>query len=293
MIDPFELALADLLADRAGVQSVRRAGADAPTPVSGTAHVVVGVVDAIAGDEVGIDRDERVTRTIERRSQRLSGRVRIVLSVEPSGGQSGAERRATLWQAVDAVLVVLHAPDVRDGSAWGADHASGFAIDRFRLLRVGEPAPPESADADRLEVWCEYSGRFWPVDPIVEGDVIVEPIPTRIVVLDADLPVGLTAASGGPELAVPISVDLRTFDATPRLVARLSGSAPPGELIGDAADVPSGSMGYVPDENGRFTVVFRPAAALTAPASARVVLGLASVDRPTVRIGALQIEVLA
>ena len=297
MIDQFEIALADLLADRAGshpaVQSVRRAGVEKPDPADGAALVVVAVVDAVACDEVGIDRPERVTATIERRSQRLGGRVKIEVSVGPSDGPgSGAQQRTALWQAADAVLVVVHNPEVRDGSVWGADHAHGFAIDGFRLARVSEPPPPDSGNDDRLDIWCDYAGRFWPVEPLIEGDVIVEPIPTRLVLLDARLPIGLAAQSGGPELVVPLGVDLRSFDATPRLVARLSGAAPPGELIGDDADVPTGSVGYLPDDRGRFTVVFRPASSLTAPADAHVGLGLASADRPTVTIGELQIKVL-
>ena len=127
-----------------------------------------------------------------------------------------------LWQAADAVLVVLHDPEVRDGSVWGADHEQGFAIDGFRLTSVGAPVPDGDGDDDRLDVWCGYSGRFWPVEPVVEGDIIREPIPTRIVVLDASVPTGLSTQSGGSEVAVPVSVDVRALDAAPRLVARLS-----------------------------------------------------------------------
>lgn len=297
MIDPFEVAVADLLADRAGahpaVGSVRRAGVAGPVATDGTAGVSVGVVDAVAGDEVGVDRDERVSRTIERRSHRLTGRVRIALTVGPAGGPAGDSlRRANLWQAADMVLVVVHQPDVRDGSVWGADHEQGFAIDRFRLASVGEPTPPDTAGADRLDIWCDYAGRFWPVDPLVEGDIIVEPVPTRLLVHDTELPTGLFARAGGAELAVPLHVDVRTFDATPRLVARLGGAAPPGELLGDEDGAPPGWFGYPPDEHGTYTILFRPAAAIAAPADARVLLGLASADRPTVSIGELQIEVL-
>jgi hypothetical protein len=108
------------------------------------------------------------------------------------------------------------------------------------------------------------------------------------------LPAGLRAVGGGADVTAPVLVDLRTLGGAPaRLVARLAGAAPPGQLVGDTTGVPAGSVAYDPEDGGRFDLVFRPAGVLAGSAVARVVLSLAAEDHPTVRLGEFEIAVEA
>lgn len=309
MIDPFEAALADLLADRVGpdpaVAVVTRWRDGMADPLGDEARVAVLVLDAQVSDELGGDRDEELRGAGDislRASLRLAGQARI--TVEVATTDQAAEQvgqRAALVAATDAVLVALHDGEVRTGRVWGDDHDQGFAIDRFRLVRVAQPEEPPD-QFRRLDIWCDYAGRFWPTEPLVEGDLIVAPIRVRSATLDPVLPQGVRAVGGGADVVAPVVVDLRTLGgADPRLVARLSGAAPPGTLVGDTVGVPEGSVAYEPADpgdgaggaGGRFEVVFRPAAVLAGSAIARVVLSLASEDRPTARLGEFEIAVEA
>jgi hypothetical protein len=300
VLDRFEAAAADLLADRIGtdptVQAVVRPRDELPALVPGRARVTVRVADGTLGDALGQDLDERLgpRGTSLRTTLGLGGRLRVTVEVGAAPAQQASAQRSAVRRAADAVLVALHDPDVRGGRVFGDAHEQGFAIDRLRLVRVEEPpADPDPATAHRrLEIWCEYAGRFWPTEPLAEGGVIEEPARLRMAFLDADLPTGLRARGGGPDLRLPVAIDLRTWGgAPPRLVARLAGAAPPATLVGDAAEVPAGSVGYLPDAAGRYAVVLRPAA-VTSAARARVQLALASASRPTVRIGEVAVEVL-
>ena len=301
MIEPFEAALADLLADRIGavdaVQEVTRWSDGLPSLQPDETLVVVQVLDGELSADLGSDRDEELRRPggIElRTSLRLEGRVRIAVEIGTASNPADrAAQRSVLMTAVDEVLAALHDDDVRTGAVWGDHPDQGFAIERFRLEQF-EHATEPAEDFHRLDVSCRYRGRFWPVVPAIEGDVIEEPIRVRTALLDARLPVGLRARGGGPDVFAPVTLDLRAVGgAEPRLVARLAGAAPPGELVGDDTGVPPASVGYLPDESGRYRVVFRPAPALAASATARVVLSLSAPDRPTARVGEFEIQVEA
>jgi len=301
LIEPFEAALADLLADALATEDsvavVTRWRDGMPNAQANAARVAVLVVDGALTDQVGGDRDEelRVLGDISLRSSvRLGGRIRISVEVATANQPAAQQgQRPAVMRAADSILVVLHDPAVRTGEVWGDDHDQGFAIDRFRLNRLEQPAEPPD-QFRRLDVWCDYVGRFWPVEPLVEGELIEEPVRIRIATMDAVLPSGRRAQSGGPDVIAPVLIDLRTLGGAPaRLVARLGGAAPPGELIGDADAVPAGSVAYEPIEGGRFEVRFRPADVLAGSAVARVVLSLAAEDHPTVRIGEFAIAVEA
>lgn len=297
MIDPFEAALADLLADRLVgvpiVAAVTRPRDGLSAPPGDACRVSATVVDGATTAELGGDRPERLDRTTERTTLRLAGRIRLDVEIGSAAGPAAAGQRTALWEAADAVLVALADPEVRSGRVWGEAHEQGFAIDRLAFERITEPLPPDPRDHRRLELWCSYEGRFWPVVALAEGGVIEEPIRTRVVVGDLDLPDGLVVTSGGADLIVPVRVDLRaTGLAEPRLAARLLGASPPGSLIGDAEGVPAGFVGYLPDADDRFQVRFRPAPAPSA-GPATVVLALASADAPTVTVGRLDIEVIS
>ncbi len=297
MIEPFEAALADLLADRVGgdaaVEAVFRPR-DGLAPLDDdAARVLVRVADGRVPEEVGVDRLERLDRTRERATLRLAGRVRIDVQIGAGSGPAAQRQREVLWRAADAVLVALNDDDVRSGRVWGDAHEQGFAIDRFRCEEVREALPPALPDHHHLEIGCGYEGRFWPVVAVAEGGVIRAPIRTRIVVGDLESPSGLRVPSGGGELVVGVRVDLRALGlAQPRLLGRLLGAEPPGSLVGEVDDVPEGAVAYSPDPDGVFRVRFQPAAP-PAAGLATAVLSLASAEAPTVSVGRLQIEVTA
>lgn len=301
MIEPFEAALTDLLADRVGphpaVAVVTRWRDGMADPLGDEARVAVLVHDAQITDELGGDRDEELRQTGDislRSSLRLAGQARV--TVEVAATDDAAEQqgqRAALMAATDAVLVALHDDAVRTGRFWGEDHDQGFAIDRFRLVRLthGDEPPDQYR---RVDIHYDYRGRFWPTVPVVEGDLIAAPIRVRTVMLDAVLPSGVRAVGGGSDVTAPVVVDLQVLGgADSRLVARLAGAAPPGELVGDTTGAPEGSVAYDDGGTGRFDVVFRPADVVATSAVARVMLSLAGGDHPTVRLGEFEIEVEA
>lgn len=296
MIDPFEAALADLLADRLAteptVAAVTRPRDGLGTPPADGCRVTASVVDAVTSEEIGGARPELVEPTRERTTLRLSGHVGIDVEVGQAAGPAATVQRSILWRAADAVLVVLADPEVRSGRVWGDEHDQGFAVDRLACERITSEALPDEPGHRRLAISCAFDGRFWPVVAVAEGGVIEEPIRTRIAVGDPVLPTGLQATSGGADLVVPVRLDLRASGlAEPVLAARLLGSAPPGTLVGDADGVPAGSVGFAADADGVFSIRFRPEPP-PARGTATAVLSLAGVDGRPVTVGRLSIDVV-
>ena len=215
MIDAFELRLADLLADRlAGaspVQLVTRVRDGVAALVAGRARVTVRVLGAQPSVELGDDRRHarRVQMSFELRTLlRLEGAV--LVEVEVASAQSdtgGTNQRAALVDAVDRVLVALHAEDVRDGSAFDTDEDLGFELDAFRLERV-EARAEGAPDARFFDLHFRYTGRFWPVEPPVAGEII-DVAATRMATLPLRIPTALVARPGGADLRVPIELELR------------------------------------------------------------------------------------
>jgi hypothetical protein len=107
------------------------------------------------------------------------------------------------------------------------------------------------------------------------------------------VPQGLVARAGGPDLVIPLTLDLRSLGAGPaRMVARLRGAAPPGSLQGDAAEAPPGFIGVPVDATGIARLVFRPAAVLAAAVLATIQVALAGAGQATVALAEIPVRVL-
>lgn len=299
MIDSFEQRLADLLADRvadaAEIQQVgRRRDGSAPA-AAGRVLCTVEVTTAQPAREMGDDRRE-VRRGPNgfglRPVLRLSGDA--IVALEAAGGVAPNDQpgqRPALLRAVDQVLLALHDEDVRGGGAFATDEDQGFELDAFRFEGTGENADSAPLPFTRFELRYTYGGRFWPVQPDVPGDAILTPA-TRMAILPLDLPEPLTVHAGAADLAISIGASLGVAGgAEARVVARLRGATPPGQLVGDPTGVPAGAVGYVGDADGRYRIVYRPPATLGAPVTVRVALSLANRERPTVALGELRLRV--
>lgn len=273
MIEEFEARLADLIADRlAGTTELTSIGRmrdgfpDAEGP-SAAVMVLSADPDAELGDdrrEVFGGRGERAERPV----LRLGGEALVRLEV--SAAASSAER-AALLRALDRLLLELHDPAVRDGSAFDTGADLGFALDGgFRLARV--TAGPDGApalDHRRFDLRYRYAGRFWPVMPPLVGPAITS-IPTRLALLPASIPKGLAARAGAPTLSIGVPLDLRALGgAVPELVARLQGAAPAGVLEGASDGLPPGFV-RVPVLDGAARLAYVPPGAL----DARTVAGI-------------------
>ncbi|WP_428264583.1 hypothetical protein [Haliangium sp.] len=302
MLDSFEAKLADLLADRvadvAVIDEVRRPQIGGSQPSATQARVTVEIISTAPVIELGDDKPEVLGQAGAfslRTVMHLTGGVLISLELASTSGTGAATQRDTLLMALDSVLLALHDPEVRNGRAFGDADDQGFALSAFRLEQIA-PSRCELAtgeDPERHHIYCRYgfTGRFWPVETPPAGDVITT-IPTRIALLPAEYPETLRALAGGPDLTVPVRLDLRALNgATPRLFARLMGASPPGQLIGDSIDVPEGSVAYDPDPPGTYAVVYRPPASLDGVARVRVRLALARAEGPPVTVETLAIEV--
>lgn len=299
MIEPFEAALADLLADRIltedAVAAVTRPRDGLGAAPADEARVLVQVIDAALTADVGGDRDERLGSPGDlstRPAVRAGGEVVISVEVGPATLPTDQQaQRRTVMEAADLVLAALHDPRVRSGTVFGDAHGQGFAIDGFRMRRLEHPGDPDPGFR-RIDVVCEYQGRFWPVEELAAGDVIEAPIRTRLALLDPELPRGLRVTAGDPDLVIPIRLDLRARGgASDQLAARLAGAEPPGQLVG--AEAAPGWTAMPAAGDGSYPVVYRPPAALAAAALARVRLALVAADEPTVPVGQFEIEVAA
>jgi hypothetical protein len=306
VLDAFETKLADMLADRlAGdtlIGDVRRPRADSTPPVATAARLTVEVVAAAPTVELGDDRLEVLGQpgAYELRPVlSLTGGVVIALALGSATGAEAETQRGLLLQALDHVLLALHGPDVRNGNAFGAAPEQGFSLHAFRLERItsvrGEVVPG-AADESGPHMYCRYAfaGRFWPVEPPVAGDIITD-LPVRIALLPAEVAAtgGVARArAGGPDVEIPVHLDVRALGgATRRLIARLMGASPPGQLVGSAVDAPAGSVSYAADADGAYRVIYRPPASLDGTARVRIRLALARADGPAIEVETVALEV--
>ncbi len=298
MLDSFETRLTGIVAELlagGGVQAVTRPRGDdaAVAGESGKVVVVVRILTVEPDRQWGDDSREKLglkgqyrTRT----SLSLHGQVAIDLTIDPSSGAGLGARRQTLLAAVDRLLVALQTERIRNGRQFLADTDLGFELDGFRFNRVG---PPEEAPASfsTLRVYCTYSGRFWPVEPAAEGDLI-STLPARLLVLPVEMPERVRAKAGGPDVGIPLRMDLRSLNgATATVIARLQGTSPPGSLVGDAAGVPAGWTGFTPDAQGVVRIVYHPPATVAGTVQVRVTVALSQADRASVPLPDLLIEV--
>jgi hypothetical protein len=276
MLAAFEQRLADLLADAMLGQVFSRGRVVAP---QNGAAAAVRIVSAAAAAQLGDD-----TPRLIRRPPALALRTTLRLAGEAAIELAGA---APLLPLADRILVVLQAQALRDGAGFETGADLGFALDSFRFVALG--AAPDRPDV--LALRFGFDGLFWPVLAEPEGPAIVR-IPLRLAVLPAGVPQGLRARAGGADLAVPLGLDLRaTGGAAARIVARLAGAAPPGSLVGDAADVPPGHVAFAVDADGIARLLYRPPATLGAPAEVLIDTALAHPGRATVPLARITVAV--
>jgi len=286
MLDAFEARLASLFADRlAGAPTLRAPVRSLPVaPPEALIQPVLRVLSANASPLVGDDAP---------RVRRLAGGLGLRTVLELQGvaaidlmPAADIDRPARLG-ALDLVLTALQAEDVRNGAAFADGSDQGFLLRGFRFVE----ASADSAAAAPLRALFRYEGDFWPVRPDEQGPAIAS-IPTRLAVLPVTVPASLSARAGGPDLVIPVTLDLRSLGAGPaRVVARLRGAAPPGTLIGDAADLP-GFTSYPVDAGGVARLVFRPAAVVAALAIAGIEVALEGAGRPRVALTEISVRVL-
>lgn len=299
MLDAFEVRLADLLADElvgvANLGPIGRSGAVAAAAV-GAVGIAVRIARARPTAEVGDDQRERLGARGEIRLRprlHLEGDAVLALrAVAPAGAAAGTARQRLL-SVLDAVLLALHGEAVRTGRAFQLPPQDlGFDLDGFRLASF-DPLPGEANDPLSADLVYRYSGRFWPVEEPVAGDVIAS-LPTRMAVMPVQVPERIVARAAGGDIAVPIRVDLRAMRGAPAsLAARLAGAAPPGSLVGDpAVIVPPGFVGFPAAPDGAFRLVYRPPQQLATRTDVRVQTRLAHADRPSIGLADFVIEVL-
>ena len=257
--------------------------------------IIVRLLTATPDHKLGDDARERLGQRGDyqlRTSLFLAGEVAVDFIVAETPRHGDAEfNRPLLLQVLDRALVVLHLEDLRKGQAFQTGDDLGFDLTGFRLTELG-PVPEQAESFRVLRATYEYAGRFWPVEAPAEGDVI-QTLPTRIAVLPVQIPENIAANAGGDDVTVPLHVDLHSLNGAPvRLVARLRGASPPGELVGDTVNVPAGGyVAYAPGDEETFEIVYRPPASLTNDTRVRISLGLAHTERPTIALGELSIRV--
>ena len=300
MLDAFEQRTADLVADQlSGIPAVvTRPREELNVLLTSDPTRPIIVVEILTADpdlRLGDDGRERLgvrgSYTL-RPVLYLRGELAISLQMAPTPAAGDQQQtRRTLFGVLERLLIQLNRDAIRTGVAFQTGDDLGFDLDKFHLVQI-LPLPGEDPVSHQARVRYQYSGRFWPVEPPVEGDLIEE-LPTRIAILPIQIPEGLATRAGGSDMVVPLHLDLRALNgAQARVIARLHGAAPPGALIGDATEVPPDSVGYVPDAGGTVEVVYRPPATLSSATKVRVGLGLAHGERPSIPLGELTIGVM-
>jgi hypothetical protein len=291
MLDAFEARLADLLADaladEAGIATPRRSlpgEAVAPGLVLPVVRVTAVAADPLLGDDAPLVRrlpgGGLGLRTV------FALRGDVALDLIPGADVT----RPALLRALDAALVALGEEAVRRGAAFADGTDQGFALRGFRFR---EAAPPSEPGATGLRAVFAFEGEFWPVRPEAEGPAIAT-IPTRMATLPVAAPEGLSAQAGGPDLTIPLRLDLRRLGAAPgNVLARLSGADPPGALLGATPPpgAPAGAVAVPVAADGTADLGFRPAAALGAPAVARITLSLARAGGTGPALGEIAVQV--
>ncbi|MCC6717392.1 MAG: hypothetical protein IT555_05870 [Acetobacteraceae bacterium] len=290
MLDSFEARLADLFADllagEAGLHPPLRTSPAAPpaTLIQPVLRVLTASAPTLVGDDA--PRVRRLPGGLGLRTV-LEFEGTVAIDLIPAVDIA----RPARMTALDQVLVALQAAEVRSGAAFADGTDQGFLLRGFRLAEViveGEAAP--------LRALFRYEGDFWPVRPDEDGPAIAS-IPARLAVLPVQAGATLVARAGGPDLTIPVALDLRSMTlprlgaGEVRLVARLRGAAPPGSLVGDAAAAP-GFTAYPVEPDGVARLVFRPPAVAAAVAMVGIEVALEGAGRARVALAEIGVRVL-
>ena len=295
MLDSFEARVADLVADElngiAAVQTVTRPRGDLSTD-AGRVAIVVHTLTAAPDVTLGDDARERLGSRGQyqlRTTLRLAGQLAISVIISPTGGADIGDRRRIVVDVVDSLLVALQRQSIRSGQDFQTGVDLGFDLDGFRF--AGLAAPDNDAGGfSTIRALYDFSGRFWPVEAPEAGDAITA-LPTRIAVLPVQIPERIRAVAGA-DLHVPLKLDLRALNgASARVMARLRGAAPPGQLVGVTTDVPAGWTAFNLDTDGSVNILYRPPATVATPVRVGVSTALSRAQRPFVELAELTIEV--
>jgi hypothetical protein len=295
MLDSFEARVADLVADElngiAAVQTVTRPRGDLSTD-PGRVAIVVHTLTATPAVTLGDDARERLGSRGQyqlRTTLRLAGQLAISAVISPTEGDDVGGRRRIVVDVVDALLVAFHRQSIRSGQEFQTGADLGFDLDGFRF--AGLAAPDNAAGGfATVRALFDFSGRFWPVEAPEAGDAITA-LPTRIAVLPVQIPERIRAVAGA-DLQVPLKLDLRALNgASARVMARLRGAAPPGQLVGATTDVPAGWTAFDLDTDGSVSILYRPPATVATPVRVEVSTALSRAQRPFVALAELTIEV--
>ncbi len=297
MLDPFEIRLAELLADAlAGVDNLGPVGrfGSVPAPGPGQVGIAVRIIQFTPHPHVGDDRRAELRqagRIRLRPTLHLEGITTILLAAAAPRPPADDDSRARLVAMLDRVLLALHSEAVHSGRAFATAADQGFELDSFRFSDASQPVDM-AADPRSLQLSYGFEGRFWPVQEAPEGDLITD-LPTRLAVMPLRLPERITAQAGGAGLSVPLRLDLAvTGGAVSAIAARLEGTAPPGALVGDGTAAPAGYTGFAVDAVGVADLVYQPPADLAGRAEVRVETRLTHPDRPSIPLTRFEIEVL-
>lgn len=287
--------LADLLARETQVQLVSRPRADLAIAAvdPDRVAVVVQVLSVSTDSRLGDDARDRSGQKGGYQLQtvlRLNGQMAIDLIINPAAGANLESHRQTLLHVLDRLLAALHTASFRNGRSFQSNLDLGFDLEGFRLARAGAP---ENAPAgfSTVRAIYDFSGRFWPLEPLLAGEVISQ-LPLRLAILPVRIPELPVAQAGGPDLAIPLHLDLRVLNGAPVLVlARLRGASPPGKLAGSAANAPAGWTGFTPDSAGIATLIYQPPTTLAQSARVTVSTALGGTSQPPVTLAEFDIEV--
>lgn len=217
MITEFEQALANALGSRlaapfGGVVQVAPGTGGGATP-----RIIVGVQrsEPVVSDFRTI-RSEIVPGSLERR-RILRLRCQIGLEVRAATGSG----RSQQVQGVDALLYLLNAPELRNGSAITGGADPGFLVQQLQVIESQAPLDPTVADAPAVGVTAQAEGWFWPVGVSGESGRQIGEIRIREVILPLEIsPAAPETTAGGA------AVDLTFRLGTVGVLRLQSGAAP-------------------------------------------------------------------
>ncbi|MGE0824802.1 MAG: hypothetical protein AB7P18_22120 [Candidatus Binatia bacterium] len=193
MISDFERALANVLGSRlpspfGGAVEVAPGNPGGPMP-----KVIVGVLRTeIVSPEFLATRPEVVPgATAPRRVLRL--RCQVGMEVRPRPGSG----RSQQMLGVDALLYLLDAPELRNGTAITGDPDPGFLIQQLQIVDSQSPLDPTREDVPAVGVQAQVEGWFWPIgvpgqtgQPIGEVRVRETILPFEVAPLTPELRAG-------------------------------------------------------------------------------------------------------
>jgi hypothetical protein len=298
MLNSFETRLTEILSDSLlewpEPHAVIRQGSELPplNPNDSRTVIAVQMVSAEHSERLGDDALDRIGMKGDYHLKKilgLNGTIELTVSFE--GNTDGVSPRVLQMQAVDRILLALHIDTLRNGMSFTTEEDLGFQLDGFRLEHINS-SRSETTIIPEVNIAYNFSGSFWPIEPLMQGPVITD-TPTRIAVLPVTIPADLSVHAGTANLPIPIQGDLRVMgSAVLRLYARLRNNGGPGILIGITDGLPEGFVAYEPDENSTFMVTYQPPETVATTTVVETELCFIDEEDTTIEIGRVSIKVL-